>query len=98
MKGTKLLPICLVGLILLLSLASFGSSTGNEKPVAVFLYRQAETDDQTGSNVKPKTESGFDDAEAGSDPDMPPGLDGTIDKESYLRMREEYIALRRGIE
>src|SRR6266480_3598734 len=36
--------------------------------------------------------------EDGNDPDMPPGMRGSIDKETYLRMRDEYVALRRGIE
>ncbi|PYS87599.1 MAG: hypothetical protein DMF70_00120 [Acidobacteria bacterium] len=36
--------------------------------------------------------------EDGGDPDLPPGMRGSIDKETYLRMRDEYVALRRGIE
>src|ERR1051325_3384303 len=96
MKPTKLLPICLAGLLLLLLLVSFGSSASHDKPVALFVYRQTDINEQAKSNAKPQPD--IDDAEDGSDPDMPLGMGGAIDKESYLRMRDEYIALRRGIE
>ncbi len=36
--------------------------------------------------------------EDGSDPDRPPGVSGEFDDEAYLRLRDEYIALRRGVE
>ncbi len=36
--------------------------------------------------------------EDGSDPDLPPRFAGKIDRATYLQMREEYIARRRGIE
>jgi hypothetical protein len=98
MKPAKLLPTCLAGLILLLLLVGFGSSASNDKPVTLFVYRQTDTNEQTGSNAKPQDKTDVDDAEDSSDPDMPPGMHGSIDKETYLRMRDEYIALRRGVE
>jgi Calx-beta domain len=36
--------------------------------------------------------------ENGSDPDRPPGVSGEIDHEAYLRLRDEYVAMRRGVE
>ncbi|MET0624294.1 MAG: HYR domain-containing protein [Pyrinomonadaceae bacterium] len=34
--------------------------------------------------------------EAGEDPDLPPGMSGKIDKATYLRLRADYVNLRRG--
>jgi hypothetical protein len=34
----------------------------------------------------------------GDDPDLPPGEGGSIDKDSYLRRRDDYIYMRRGLE
>ena len=38
------------------------------------------------------------DIDDGSDPDLPAKFHGPIDEATYLRMRDEYVALRRGIE
>jgi hypothetical protein len=38
------------------------------------------------------------DADAGMDPDLPPRLRGTMDKEEYLQLRDEHVARLRGIE
>src|SRR3712207_5227519 len=40
--------------------------------------------------------SADDDADAGEDPDLPPWIAGRIEKSTYLRMRADYIDLRRG--
>src|SRR5580765_4823101 len=37
-------------------------------------------------------------ADEGMDPDLPPRLRGTIDKEDYLQLRDEHVARLRGIE
>lgn len=36
--------------------------------------------------------------EEGEDPDMPKGRRGSIDEKTYMRLRDEYIARRRGLE
>ncbi|HYR76212.1 MAG TPA: hypothetical protein VEM96_10250 [Pyrinomonadaceae bacterium] len=96
MKRTRLLIIPAVGLFLFFMVAGFGFSGSSAKPKdptgrpRVQSYRP----EQNESN----TEAQSPDADDEQDPDLPPGTRGSIDKETYLRMRDEYIALRRGIE
>src|SRR5258708_18337700 len=104
MKLTKLTSF-LIGLLLLFlltgpgpSASSSASSSGSSKSAARFIYQQKGTDEKTESNAAAHDGTGIEDAEDDSDPDMPPGMRVSIDKETYLRMRDEYIALRRGIE
>src|SRR6266851_8750459 len=104
MKLTKLTGF-LVGLLLLFLLAGPGpsasssaSSSDSNKSAARFIDQQKRTDERTESNAAAQNKTGTQDSEDDSDPDMPPGTRGSIDKETYLRMRDEYIALRRGIE
>ena len=104
MKVTKLTSF-LIGLLLLFLLAGPGpsasssaSSSGSSKSAARFVYQQKGTHEKTESNAAAPNKTGTQDSEDDSDPDMPPGTRGSIDKETYLRMRDEYIALRRGIE
>src|SRR5216683_2565982 len=88
----------LVGLLLLLLPVGLGSSASSSKPVARFVYQQSAKHEKTESNAAGHDKTSIEDAEDDSDSDMPPGMRGSIDKETYLRMRDEYIALRRGIE
>src|SRR6267142_219248 len=96
MKRTRLLIIPAVGLFLFFMVAGFGFSGSSAKPKdptgrpRVQSYRP----EQNESN----TEAQSPDADDEQDPDLPPGTRGSIDKETYLRMRDDYIALRRGIE
>src|SRR6267154_4309409 len=96
MNRKSLLTILLFGLLLLVILGGFGSSARSSKP------RSAAPQPRAGSGLDGQNESNTEaqsqDADDEQDPDLPPGTRGSIDKEAYLRMRDEYIALRRGIE
>ena len=54
--------------------------------------RDLNKDIEPGSILMPGGE--YDENE--EDPDLPPGMAGLIDKEAYLRLRGDYIDLRRG--
>src|SRR5260370_26415182 len=104
MKLTKLTSF-LIGLLLLFlltgpgpSASSSASSSDSNKSAATFIDQQKRSDEKTESNAAAQNKTGSQDSGDDSDPDMPPGMRGSIDKETYLRMRDEYIALRRGIE
>src|SRR5258708_11544790 len=96
MKRPKLLVIPVVGLFLFFMLAGSGFSGSSAKPKdptgrpRVESYRHEPNESNT--------EAQSPDADDEQDPDLPTGIRGSIDKETYLRMRDEYIALRRGIE
>src|ERR1700730_7077544 len=95
MKRTRLLMILLVGLLLLF-MGGFGSSARSSKP------RSGVPQPPAGSGPREQNESNTEaqsqDADDEQDPDLPPGTRGSIDKQTYLRMRDQYIALRRGVE
>src|SRR5260370_33677907 len=104
MKLTKLTSF-LIGLLLLFlltgpgpSASSSASSSGSSKSAARFIYQQKGTDEKTESNAAAQNKTGNQDSEDDSDPDMRPGTRGSIDQETYLRIADEYIALRRCIE
>src|SRR5713101_7577073 len=113
MKRTKLLMALLAGLLLFLMLGGFGSRAdsnlyesrkGRMGPsgTQVYPFANPTPSKATGNEAKQienrqarQDEQGEED---GNDPDMPPGVRGSIDKETYLRMRDEFVALKRGIE
>src|SRR5713226_5646089 len=114
MKPAKSWLIPLVGLLLVFTIAGFGSLADSNRGESgkgsaeasgtqqTYLFASPTPSKQSDNGVKEienrqdqKDEPGEED---GNDPDLPPGMRGSIDKETYLRMRDEYVALRRGIE
>src|SRR5437763_10930756 len=113
MKRTKSWLILLVGLLLVFMIAGFGSLADNNRDESRKSSGGASGIQQTYLFASPTPSKRSDEAkkienpqagqdkpgeEDGGDPDLPPGMRGSIDKETYLRMRDEYVALRRGIE
>jgi hypothetical protein len=100
MKRTKLLMIPVVGLFLFFMLGGFGSLASGSKPGSGASHPRASSGpyQQTASNTNAQSQTGAQDDSDDSDPDLPPGMRGAIDKETYLRMRDEFDALKRGIE
>src|SRR5216684_1920796 len=114
MKPAKSWLIPLVGLLLVFLIAGFGSLADSSRGESGKGSAEASGTQQTYLFASPTPSKQSDDEvkeienrqagqnqpgeEDGNDPDMPPGTRGSIDKETYLRMRDEYIALRRGIE
>ena len=97
MKRTKLLMILVVGLFLFFMLGGFGSSASGSKPGSGASHPRVSSDPYKQTELNSNAQSQIDDGDD-SDPDMPPGMRGAIDKETYLRMRDEFVALKRGIE
>src|SRR5713101_5288219 len=113
MKRTKLLMALLAGLLLFLMLGGFGSRAdsnlyesrkGRMGPsgTQVYPFANPTPSKATGNEAKQienrqarQDEQGEED---GNDPDLPPGVRGSIDKETYLRMRDEYFAVLRGVD
>ena len=112
MKRTKLIIISAVALFLFFMLGGFGSRASNSKlgnraagspsPVPqsnidpdkkVEASAKASTREGAASTA---TQSGGDEDED-SDPDLGK-FHGKIDHDKYLRMRDEFVALKRGIE
>src|SRR6266446_3951104 len=114
MKRTKSWLILLVGLLLVFMIAGFGSLADNNRDESrkssggasgiqqTYLFASPtlgkQSDNEVGEIGNRQAGQDKPGEEDGNDPDMPPGMRGSIDKETYLRMRDEYIALRRGIE
>src|SRR5689334_6020032 len=66
---------------------------GKPKDILVKEFlRDLNKDIEPGSILMPGAQ--FD--EDADDPDLPPGMAGLIDKEAYLRLRGDYIDMRRG--
>src|SRR5712692_771673 len=114
MKPAKSWLIPLVGLLLVFTIAGFGSLADSNRGESgkgsaeasgtqqVYLFASPTPSKGIGTEAKEienrqagQNQPGEED---GNDPDLPPGMRGSIDKETYLRMRDEYVALRRGIE
>ncbi|HLR06583.1 MAG TPA: hypothetical protein VK117_12270, partial [Pyrinomonadaceae bacterium] len=114
MKPAKSWLIPLVGLLLVFMIAGFGSLADSNRGESgkgsaeasgtrqTYLFASPTPSKQSDNGVKEienrqagQNQPGEED---GNDPDLPPGMRGSIDKETYLRMRDEYVALRRGIE
>src|SRR5882672_359352 len=114
MKPAKSWLIPLVGLLLVFMIAGFGSLADSNRGESrkgnaeasgtrqTYLFASPTPSKQSDNEVKEienrqagQNQPGEED---GNDPDLPPGMRGSIDKETYLRMRDEYVALRRGIE
>src|SRR6266705_3178560 len=112
MNRTALVIIAATTLLLCLMLFSFGSiaangnkSTGTKKGSAGPPTTQVTRSNSVSANRPAASEIkqannkiGARNRVEGSDPDMPSRIHGTIDRETYLRLRDEYTALRRGIE
>src|SRR5260370_1100687 len=114
MKTTKPLMIFLVGLLLVVMIAGFRSMPDSNRGESrkgsaeasgtrqTYLFASPTPSKATGNEAKqignPKARQDEPGEEDGNDPDLPPGMRGSIDKETYLRMRDEYVGLRRGIE
>src|SRR5438552_10316782 len=92
MKPTTIVMSLVLGLLALSLLGSFGSSAASDsRALAAASSNESALDD-----AKPTGQSQSDD-EAGVDADL--GKIGrSIGRETYLRLRDEYVARRRGIE
>src|SRR3989475_6716308 len=92
MKPTTIVMSLVLGLLTLSLLGTFGSSAASDSrglPAAAL-------DESALAQAKPTGQSQSDD-DAGVDADL--GKMGrSIDRETYLRLRDEYVARRRGIE
>src|SRR6266567_2124858 len=110
MKRTTLIIITSTTLFLFFVLWSFGSVAGNkdksaqpEQSAAPQLPTQVNkpkpvSEDRTPPGKPTQVNKKNLDKDEGVNPDMSPKVHGRIDHETYLRLRDEYIALRRGIE
>src|SRR6266567_4716838 len=110
MKRTTLIIITSTTLFLFFVLWSFGSVAGNkdksaqpEQSAAPQLPTQVNKPKPVSENRTPpgkptQVNKKNLDKDEGVNPDMSPKVHGRIDHETYLRLRDEYIALRRGIE
>ena len=67
-------------------------ASNNRKPGAANAWSTQLNDEAT---LEPGSEQS---SEEGEDPDMPKGMSEGVDKQTYLRLRDEYVARRRGIE
>src|SRR6266852_4223982 len=96
MNPTRLMIILVIAFFVFLMLGGFGSLASNGSKMegrgaqSGFLSPKSE---QGESSVVPQGETDEQD-----DPDLPSKFHGKIDKETYLRMRDEYIGLKRGFE
>src|SRR6266849_3860258 len=96
MKPTRLLIILVIAFFVFLMLGGFGSLASNGSKME---GRTAQS-----GLLSPKSEQGESDAapqgemDEQDDPDLPSKFHGKIDKEAYLRARDEYIGLKRGVE
>src|SRR6266849_2410395 len=96
MKTQRLLIILVIALFIFFMLGGFGSLATNSSKVE---GRAAQSGLQS-----PQSELGESDAapqgemEEQDDPDLPSKFRGKIDKEAYLRARDEFVALKRGME
>src|SRR5216683_4961747 len=96
MKPTRLLIILVIAFFVFLMLGGFGSLASNGSKME---GRTAQSgllspkSEQGESSVVPQGETDEQD-----DPDLPSKFHGKIDKEAYLRARDEFVALKRGME
>src|SRR6266852_3061386 len=96
MKPTRLLIILVIAFFVFLMLGGFGSLASNGSKME---GRTAQSgllspkSEQGESSVVPQGEMDEQD-----DPDLPSKFHGKIDKEAYLRARDEFVALKRGME
>ena len=92
MKPTTIVMSLVLGLLTLSQLGTFGSSAASDSRA----LRTTSSDEPALAEATPAGQSQSDD-EAGVDADL--GKIGrSIDREAYLRLRDEYVARRRGIE
>jgi hypothetical protein len=94
MKTQRLLIILVIAFFVFFMLGGFGSLAGSSSKVE---GRAAQSGQQS-----PKNEQGESSAtpqmDEQDDPDLPSKFRGKIDKEAYLRARDEFVALKRGME
>src|SRR6266852_3033557 len=95
MKPTRLLIILVIASFVFLMLGGFGSlaSNGSKMQGRTAQSGLQSPSEQGESDAAPQGEMDEQD-----DPDLPSKFHGKIDKETYLRMRDEYIGLKRGFE
>src|SRR6266849_5966347 len=95
MKPTRLLIILVIAFFVFLMLGGFGSLAGNRSKMEgrAAQSRLQSPNEQGESDAAPQGEIDEQD-----DPDLPAKFHGKIDKEAYLRARDEFIGLKRGIE
>ena len=108
MKRSKLVIIPAVALFLFFMLGGFGSLAGNSKPEnrlagspTPLPSSSIDPNDNGEASAKDGTASTATQSDSGEDEDSDPDLGkfhGKIDREKYLRMRDEFVALKRGIE
>ncbi|HSP61860.1 MAG TPA: hypothetical protein VLQ90_02660, partial [Pyrinomonadaceae bacterium] len=95
MKITKLLMILLVALLLFFALGGFGSLAGNTRVEGRAGPSGLQSPQSEQGEPNPASPGEMDEQD---DPDLPSKSRGKIDKEAYLRARDEYIGLKRGVE
>jgi hypothetical protein len=96
MKPQRLLIILVIALFVFFMLGGFGSLAGNSSKMEGSAAQSgllSAKSEQSESDAAPQGEMNEQD-----DPDLPSKFRGKIDKEAYLRARDEYIALKRGVE
>ncbi len=94
MKPQRLLIILVVALFVFLMLGGFGSLARNGSNAGTSQWGpRVSMPEQDESSAAPQGEMDEQD-----DPDLPAKFRGKIDKEAYLRARDEYIGLKRGME
>src|SRR5258708_22004490 len=109
MKRTQLVIILVAGLFVFFTLGSFGSPARNSKPEkrvagspSSLPQPSIDPNDKAPASTKEDaastaTQGNGDEDEDSDDPDLGK-FHGKIDHDTYLRMRDEFIALKRGIE
>src|SRR6266446_7519202 len=95
MKPTRLLIILVIAFFIFFMLGGFGSLAGNRSKMEGRAGQSGlpSPSEQGESDAVPQGEMDEQD-----DPDLPSKFRGKIDKEAYLRARDEFIGLKRGIE
>src|SRR5882724_108157 len=101
LKRTKLLTILIVGLFLCFMLAGFGSQASNSRPEnraagSPSPPPPSTIDPNNKGEARTATQPNGDEDED-SDPDLGK-FHGKINRNEYLRLRDEFIGLKRGIE
>src|SRR5260370_39621029 len=106
MKHRNVAFILLIGLFVFFMAWSPGlsSAIGSKKPdegrACDYEPPQSardESDQKRGTAAEAQANTD-EDGEEDEDPDLPSKFHGRVDKQTYLRMRDEFIALKRGIE
>ena len=93
MKPQRLLIILVIALFVFFMLGGFGSLAGSGSNAGGRSAQSGQQSEQGESSATPQGEMDEQD-----DPDLPSKFHKKIDKEAYLRARDEFVALKRGME